>query len=166
MPADSNGIVFRAIAVPGWTEFFSTLGFSIESVAFEEAFQALQTGTVEATDGEPSLIQSENWNEVRHANQPLSERWLSTRRSWGLERPSGDDQDSLQEAFDTGREQSVPEIEAREEQSLEEMTDNGSLTLVDHPDIPAFREAVEPVFESYLGEQSVLSPDEFRNLAP
>lgn len=79
---------------------------------------------------------------------------------------SGDDQDSLQEAFDTAREQSVPEIETREEQSLEEITDNESLMFVANSDIPAFREAVAPVFESYLGEQSVISPDEFRDLAP
>lgn len=147
VPADLNGVTMRMPNTREWLFMGEALGTSAVPMAFGELYLALQQGTVDAQDAQPSTVRAAQLYEVlqqvvltNHLVQPL------ILAMWGdvWNRLSAEEQAAVLDAARLAAEFNNTNRVQDEEASLQMFRDRG--IKVTTPDIEAFREHVLQVY--------------------
>lgn len=150
-PADVTGLKIRLMQNPVFVDAFKALGANAVPMAWTEALTALQQGTIDGQENPINVIHAFNLNEsqkyltlTRHAYSPNV--ILFSLRKWKEFTP--EQQAIMEEAAQAAAEYNRDLDNANEAAWLQELKDRG-MEVVENPDLAAFREAVQPVYEKY-----------------
>ncbi|MBL3592067.1 MAG: TRAP transporter substrate-binding protein [Synergistaceae bacterium] len=150
-PADMTGLKIRLMQNPVFVDAFKALGANAVPMAWTEALTALQQGTIDGQENPINVIHAFNLNEsqkyltlTRHAYSPNV--ILFSLRKWKEFTP--EQQAIMEEAAQAAAEYNRDLDNANEAAWLQELKDRG-MEVVENPDLAAFREAVQPVYEKY-----------------
>ncbi|MFI6575747.1 DctP family TRAP transporter solute-binding subunit [Nocardiopsis sp. NPDC050513] len=159
-PEDLSGLRMRFPDSPVYLANAAAMGAEPTAVAFEEVYLALQQGTVDGQENPIPTIDGDNFVEVQShisltGHQVGSQMIVVSGQTWDALSP--EQQEVLQEAVSSVREDNRACIEEAEEQILEEWRADGSIEIVDDVDVDAFRTRVQDYFaENLEGEQREL----------
>lgn len=150
-PADVTGLKIRLMQNPVFVDAFKALGANAVPMAWTEALTALQQGTIDGQENPINVIHAFNLNEsqkyltlTRHAYSPNV--ILFSLRKWKEFTP--EQQAIMEEAAQAAAEYNRDLDNTNEAAWLQELKDRG-MEVVENPDLAAFREAVQPVYEKY-----------------
>lgn len=155
-PADLDGLKIRAPDVPIPIANVEALGASPTPIAFEEVYLALQQGTVDGQENPIATIAAQNFNEVQQYLMLTGHVVQSTQiviadETW--QSLSSEQQDALQEAVDTAREEVRSCIESSEEESLDAWREAGQPQIIENVDTEAFRQRAQSELPEQFGDQ-------------
>jgi tripartite ATP-independent transporter DctP family solute receptor len=159
-PADLEGLRMRFPDSPIYLANAEAMGAEPTTVAFEEVYLALQQGTVDGQENPIPTIDGDNFAEVQShisltGHQVGSQMIVVSGQTW--EALSADQQEVLQEAVSSVREDNRACIEEAEEEILADWRAEGTIEVVDDVDVEAFRSQVQDYFAQNLeGEQREL----------
>ena len=160
-PEDLQGIKIRTMESPIHMESFSVIGADPTPMAMGELFTALQQKTIDAQENPLAIIESSKLYEVQ--------QYLSLTEHFYAPAPlfvSTTYFDSMPEDMQAALQEAADETKVYERQVLDEM----NTTLIDtlkekgveitEVDKAPFVEAVQPVYENYVGtEPGMVNPD-------
>lgn len=156
-PGDLGGLRMRFPDSPIYLANAEALGASPTTVAFEEVYMALQQGTVDGQENPIATVAADNFDEVQShlslsRHQIGSQMIVVSGAAWdGL---TAEQQEVLQEAVGSVREENRSCIEETEREALAEWESAGTLEVVDDVDVEAFREQARAYFAQNLeGEE-------------
>ncbi|WP_159942669.1 MULTISPECIES: DctP family TRAP transporter solute-binding subunit [unclassified Nocardiopsis] len=156
-PEDLQGLRMRFPDSPIYLANAAAMGAEPTTVAFEEVYLALQQGTADGQENPIPTIAGDNFAEVQThisltGHQVGSQMIVVSGQTW--DSLSAEQQEVLQEAVSSVREDNRACIEEAEEQILEEWRAEGTIEIVDDVDVEAFRTRVQDYFaENLEGEQ-------------
>lgn len=150
-PEDLDGLRIRVMENPVYVDTFRELGANAVPMAWTEALTAMQQGTIDGQENPVNVIHSFKLNETqdymtltRHTYAPAI--FVMGMPVW-QQLPEAAQQaieSSAQDAAEYEREQNA----AMRTEQLAELRDAG-LQIESSPDIPAFQDAVTPVYDQY-----------------
>lgn len=157
-PSDVEGMELRLPEIDEWVDIWSEIGASPTPVALDELYSGLQTGVVDASEGDIPQIHSHNLQEVQDSlsltghHVQVGALYMNDDFYQGLD-------ESQQELVDDASLEATQQIseEAREEEDdlFDELEDDG-MEIVEDVDQDAFQDAAEPVvedmFDDWAGE--------------
>ncbi|WP_086889391.1 TRAP transporter substrate-binding protein [Natrarchaeobaculum aegyptiacum] len=165
-PADVEGIDMRSPPLDSWIEIWSEIGVNTTSVALDELYSALQQGVVDAAEGDVEQIHSFNYYEVqdylcatRHA--PFSGALYINESVY--QDLSEADQDLFEDVAAEVTEEANETAFDREEERIDDLVDEG-MTFVEDVDRQAFRDAAEPVIDSWFEDEWAETWEDWRNV--
>ncbi|WP_018717037.1 TRAP transporter substrate-binding protein [Arhodomonas aquaeolei] len=150
-PADVEGLKIRVMENPVYIDTFRALGANAVPMAWTEALTAMQQGTIDGQENPVNVVESFKLYETqkymsmtRHTYAPAL--FVMSLNVWNRLPAEARDvlQRSAQEAAEYERRMNA-EMQAEQLQTLR---DNG-MEIVMEPDVAAFQEAVQPVYEKY-----------------
>ncbi|MFD6952336.1 tRNA modification GTPase [Nocardiopsis sp. TSRI0078] len=159
-PGDLQGLRMRFPDSPIYLANAEAMGAEPTTVAFEEVYLALQQGTVDGQENPIPTIAGDNFDEVQShisltGHQIGSQMIVVSGQTWDT--LSAGQQEVLQEAVSSVREDNRACIEEAEEEILQEWRTDGAVEIVDDVDLEAFRTQVQDYFAQNLeGEQREL----------
>lgn len=156
-PADVEGIDLRLPPLDNWVAIWEELGANPTTVSLDELYSALQTGTVDASEGDIPQIHSFNLNEVQdylsytgHHVQ-VAALYMNDNFYQNLD-------ETYQTVVDEASQQATQEISENVRDQISEMESElqeGGMELVKDVDSEAFLEQARPVvedmFENFAG---------------
>ncbi|ELY96344.1 TRAP transporter substrate-binding protein [Natrialba taiwanensis] len=153
-PSDVDGIELRLPEIDEWVDIWSEIGANPTPVSLDELYSGLQTGVVEASEGDVPQIHSFNLQEVQdylsltgHHVQ-VGALYMNDEFYQGLD-------DAHQELVDEASVEATQQISAdareNEETLFQELEDAG-MEIIEDVDQDAFRNAAEPVVEEMFGD--------------
>lgn len=147
--ADFNGLKIRLPENTVYVETFKSLGANPTTMAFSEAYTAVQQGTVDGLEITASAINTAGYYEIcdylsltKHFASPIAINMSA--KVW--ESLSEEEQGWIQEAANLARETQRTMVIENEQKLLDKMADAGC-QINEIGDIEEYRTAVEPVFE-------------------
>jgi TRAP-type transport system periplasmic protein len=153
-PADLKGLKIRVMENRVHQAAFRQLGADATPMAWGEVFTSLQQGLLDAQENPIPIVSTFKLYEVQkylsltgHVYSPAPV--LMSKKTW--DRMPSDLQKIL---FDTAMEVAKVQRQlnrGQEEKQLGELRAKG-MTVIEHPDRAAFREAMKPVFEQFQGQ--------------
>jgi len=154
-----KGVPIRMQGAPIWTRVFDALGAAPTVIAYNEVYNAIQTGVIKAAENEAAGIEQMKFYEVgpyvsltKHA---ITVRPLFISNKTYQRLPAG-----LQKCIDQAGPEAGKygrEIESGEDSAkLKAMEDKGWLTRVEFTDRDKMLEAATPVLEAYAEELGAL----------
>lgn len=153
-PADVEGVDLRLPPLDNWITIWEALGANPTTVALDELYSALQTGTVEASEGDIPQIHSFNLNEVQdylsytgHHVQ-VGALYMNENFYQGLD-------SSYQDLVDEASQQATQEISESVRNQISDMEtelQEGGMELIQDVDREAFRETARPVVEDMFDD--------------
>lgn len=150
-PEDLDGLKLRVMENRVYVDTFEALGANAVPMAWTEALNAMQQGTIDGQENPINVIHSFELNETqdhltlsRHTYAPAIIVMGNSAWSQFPEPAQEALVDAAQEAAEHER---AVNAEMRAEQ-MEELREAG-MDIVEEPDLAAFQEAVEPVYEEY-----------------
>ena len=150
-PADVEGLKVRLMQNPIYVKTFKTLGANAVPMAWTEALTALQQKTIDGQENPLNVIvafklyeSQEYLSLTRHAYAPNVV--MMSMRSWDKLTP--EQQEVVQEAAQLAAEANRKYDNDKAEEWLAFLKDQG-MNVVEDPDLAAFREAVQPVYDEY-----------------
>lgn len=157
-PADVEGMDLRLPEIDEWVSIWSEIGADPTPVALDELYSALQTGVVEASEGDLPQIHSFNLQEVQdylsltgHHLQ-VGALYMNDDFYQSLDESH---QDLVDEAAAEATQQISEQAREEEEELFDELEDEG-MEIVEDVDQEAFQNAAEPVvddmFDDWSGE--------------
>ncbi|SER48590.1 tripartite ATP-independent transporter solute receptor, DctP family [Vreelandella subterranea] len=153
-PEDIDGLRIRVMENPVYTDTFRALGANAIPMAWTEALTAMQQGTIDGQENPVNVIHSFNLDETqtymtlsRHTYAPAI--FVMGASVWN-QLPE-DAQAILEEAAQEAAEYERQVNAEMEAEQLAELREAG-MQINDSPDIEAFQNAVQSVYEEY-GEQ-------------
>ncbi|KPQ26052.1 MAG: C4-dicarboxylate-binding protein DctP [Halomonas sp. HL-48] len=153
-PEDIDGLRIRVMENPVYTDTFRALGANAIPMAWTEALTAMQQGTIDGQENPVNVIHSFNLDETqnymtlsRHTYAPAI--FVMGASVWN-QLPE-DAQTILEEAAQEAAEHERQVNAEMEADQLAELREAG-MEINDSPDIEAFQQAVQPVYDEY-GEQ-------------
>lgn len=166
-PADLDGLRMRVNNSITLSNMFELLGANPQQVPVSELYTALETGVVNAQDHPLGIVVSFNFDEVQdylsmthHAYSPLL-MVMNRQRFEGLTpEQQAIVQQAADEATDMQRRMSVEQIE----EMIAGLEADGMQVNRD-VNVEAFREAVQPVWQSYIDENGDELVDRIRQAA-
>lgn len=159
-PDDLKGLKIRVPESPVFIDTFTTLGAAATPIAFGELFSALQLNTVDGQENPASHVITQRFFEVQehisltnhfYTPEPLV---MSKIVYDGLPE---DVQVVLKEAGKEAGDYAREQARLAEEKYLKEIEEVGM--IITQPDIKAFKEAVQPVYDKYEAEYGSLLTD-------
>jgi TRAP-type transport system periplasmic protein len=165
-PEDLQGLSLRLPELDPWVDIWSQIGASPTPVALDELYSALQTGTVDSSEGDAEQIHSFNLQEVQ-THLSLTEHLVETGNLYmnedflqGLDESH---QDLVLEIGQSVTEEASEQAQDREEELIDELEEEG-MTVVDDVDQDAFDEAAEPVVDQWFEAEWVGTWDEVQDI--
>ncbi len=150
-PADVEGLKIRLMQNPIYVKTFKTLGANAVPMAWTEALTALQQRTIDGQENPLNVIvafklyeSQEYLSLTRHAYAPNVV--MMGMRSW--EKLTSEQQEVVQEAAQLAAEANRKYDNDKAAEWLAFLKDQG-MNVVEDPDLAAFREAVQPVYDEY-----------------
>ncbi len=167
-PDDLSGLRMRFPDSPISLANAEALGANPTTVAFEEVYMALQQGTVDGQENPIATIDADNYSEVQShislsGHQIGSQMIVVSGQTW--ERLTTEQQEVLQEAVTTVREENRACIEETEAEVLAEWESTGSMEVVDDVDVDTFRDRAHEHFLSTLDGAELELYEAFRDAA-
>lgn len=147
-PGDLSGVRMRTIGAPIWIETIRAMGAEPTPIAWGEVYSALQMGTIDAAEAQPTAITGAKLHEVvKHVTKTghiqLVTALVVSAETW--DQISPEHQEIVRDlAVENGRYASQLTIDLGEA-ALEEVAANG-VTVAD-VDVAPFKEAVAGVYE-------------------
>ncbi|OSQ46269.1 C4-dicarboxylate ABC transporter substrate-binding protein [Thalassospira alkalitolerans] len=147
-PADLAGVRMRTIGAPVWIETIRAMGAEPTPIAWGEVYTALQLGTIDAAEAQPTAIWNAKLYEViKHVTKTghiqLVTALVVGAKSW--DEISPENQKIVRDlAVEDGRYASQLTIELGEK-ALEDVAASG--VEVSEVDLAPFKEAVKPVYK-------------------
>ncbi|MCB1422576.1 MAG: C4-dicarboxylate TRAP transporter substrate-binding protein [Nitratireductor sp.] len=147
-PADLKGVKMRTIGAPVWIETIRAMGAEPTPIAWGEVYSALQLGTIDAAEAQPTAIWGAKLYEViKHVNKTghiqLVTALVVGADAWDTISP--ENQKIVRDlAVEDGRYASALTIELGEK-ALKDVAATG--VGVHEVDLAPFKEAVAPVYE-------------------
>tara|TARA_R110000868_G_scaffold266274_1_gene525262 strand:+ start:148239 stop:149219 length:981 start_codon:yes stop_codon:yes gene_type:complete len=147
-PADLAGVRMRTIGAPVWIETIRAMGAEPTPIAWGEVYTALQLGTIDAAEAQPTAIWNAKLYEViKHVTKTghiqLVTALVVGAKSW--DEISPENQKTVRDlAVEDGRYASQLTIELGEK-ALEDVAASG--VEVSEVDLAPFKEAVKPVYK-------------------
>jgi len=153
-PADMKGLKIRVMENRVHQAAFRQLGADATPMAWGEVFTSLQQGLLDAQENPIPIVSTFKLYEVQkylsltgHVYSPAPV--LMSKKTWDRMPP-----DLQKILFDTAMEVAKVQRQlnrGQEEKQLGELRAKG-MTVIEHPDRAAFREAMKPVFEQFQGQ--------------
>ncbi|KPQ20768.1 MULTISPECIES: TRAP transporter substrate-binding protein [unclassified Halomonas] len=150
-PDDLDGLRIRVMENPVYTDTFRELGANAIPMAWTEALTAMQQGTIDGQENPVNVIHSFNLDETqnymtlsRHTYAPAI--FVMGASVWN-QLPE-DAQTILEEAAQEAAEHERQVNAEMEAEQLAELREAG-MEINDSPDIEAFQDAVQPVYDEY-----------------
>ncbi|MGQ3413799.1 TRAP transporter substrate-binding protein [Natrinema sp. LN54] len=153
-PADVEGVDLRLPPLDNWVAIWEEIGANPTTVALDELYSALQTGTVGASEGDIPQIHSFNLNEVQdylsytgHHVQ-VGALYMNEDFYQGLD-------ESHQDLVDEASNQATQEISESVRDQISEMESElqeGGMELIEDVNREAFKDAARPVVESMFDD--------------
>lgn len=161
--AGLQGVSIRMQGAPIWTSVFDALGAAPTVIAYNEVYNAIQTGVIEAAENEAAGVEQMKFYEVG-PELSLTEHAITIRPLM----MSNKTYERLPEALQACIDEAGPEagrygreVESSEDsQKLQAMVDKGWITTYEFTERDKMLEAARPVLEAYaeeLGASEVLS---------
>jgi len=150
-PDDLKGLKIRVPESPVSIDTFKALGALPTPISFGELFSALQLGVVDGQENPLAhLIESRFYEVQKHCSLTshlyTAEPLLISKLVW--DKLTSEQQKALKEAaIEAGAYERNLSAE-RDKQYLQEAKNKG-VQFVEDPDIPAFKKAVQPVYDKY-----------------
>jgi len=147
VPADLNGVRMRTIGAPIWIETIRAMGAEPTPIAWGEVYSALQLGSIDAAEAQPTAIWGAKLYEViEHVTKTghiqLVTALVVSAESW--DQISPENQKIVRDlAVENGRYASNLTIELGEE-ALEKVAESG--VTISEVDLAPFKEAVSGVY--------------------
>jgi TRAP-type transport system periplasmic protein len=147
-PADLAGVRMRTIGAPVWIETIRAMGAEPTPLAWGEVYSALQLGSIDGAEAQPTAIWGAKLNEVvKHVTKTghiqLVTALVVSADAWG--KISEENQKIVRDlAVESGRYASGLTIELGEE-AMQKVADSG--VSIDEVDLTPFKEAVAPVYK-------------------
>jgi len=153
-PGDMKGLKIRVMENKVHQAAFRQLGADATPMAWGEVFTSLQQGLLDAQENPIPIIYTFKLNEVQkyvsltgHVYSPAP--LLMSKKTW--DRMPADIQKVMADtALEVARYQRDL-IHEQEQKQVGELRAKG-MTVIEHPDRAAFREAMKPVFEQFQGQ--------------
>nr|HPI98623.1 TRAP transporter substrate-binding protein DctP [Synergistales bacterium] len=149
-PDDVKGLKIRLMQNPVYVDSFKALGANAVPMAWTEVLTALQQGTVDGQENPLNVIVAFKLYETqkylsltRHAYAPNV--IMFSMKTWNKLTPQ--QQVLVQESAQSAAEHNRKLDNDNAAEWLQFLKDQGM--VVTEPDLPAFREAVKPVYEKY-----------------
>lgn len=147
-PADLSGVKMRTIGAPVWIETIRAMGAEPTPIAWGEVYSALQLGTIDAAEAQPTAIWGAKLYEViKHVTKTGHIQLVTALVVGGdtWDQISPENQKIVRDlAVENGRYASGLTIELGEK-ALKDVADTG--VGVHEVDLAPFKAAVEPVYE-------------------
>ncbi|MDF0597591.1 C4-dicarboxylate TRAP transporter substrate-binding protein [Psychromarinibacter halotolerans] len=147
-PADLDGVRMRTIGAPVWIETIRAMGAEPTPIAWGEVYSALQLGTIDAAEAQPTAIKGAKLYEViknvtKTGHIQLVTALVVSADAWN-ELSDEHKQIVRDLAVENGRYASGLTIELGEK-ALEDVAASG--VTISEVDLAPFKEAVAPVYE-------------------
>lgn len=160
-PADLSGVRMRTIGAPVWIETIRAMGAEPTPMPWGEVYSALQLGTLDAAEAQPTAIWGAKLYEVVKNVTKTGHIQLVTALVVGADtwdQISPENQKIVRDlAVENGRYASGLTIELGET-ALQNVADSG--VQIDEVDLAPFKEAVAPVYETLdLVEEKAIVED-------
>ncbi|MCL2569320.1 MAG: DctP family TRAP transporter solute-binding subunit [Oscillospiraceae bacterium] len=152
-PEDLQGMMFRTPQVQISMDMFEALGAAAITMAFAEVYTALQQGTMDGQCNSLAMIYTSRFYEVNHYVSLSHHQWATGVLMFSTEMWASlnDEQRGwVQEAAAIGARFAQQTTLEYEQIWIDLIIENGN--SVNHINVPAFREAVVPVWEHWLAE--------------
>lgn len=165
-PEDVQGMDLRMPQIDAWVEVWSEIGAQPTPVSLDELYTALQTGTVDASEGPPDQISSFNLNEVQShyslTSHHITPGAIYVANEWfeGLDETY---QELIQEIGPSIHEEATQTSMDREEDLITEL-DEAGMEIVEDVDTEAFRDQGEPAVRQLFEENWVVTYDELQEM--
>lgn len=167
-PGDLQNLALRLPELDPWVQIWQEVGAEPTPVALDELYTALQTGTVDASEGGAEQIFSFNLYEVQshlsltghlvaNGNLYMNEDFYQ-----GL---SDEYQTMVMEVGQESTAEAAAEAQEREEELIDQLAENG-MTIVEDVDRDAFWEAGRPAVQNLFETTWAGSYEEIQALAP
>jgi tripartite ATP-independent transporter DctP family solute receptor len=150
-PADLEGLKIRLVENPVYVDTFKALGANAVPMAWTETLTALQQKTIDGQENPLNVIVSFKLYEsqdflsmTRHAYAPNV--IMMSKKSW--DKLSADQQAIVQEAAQKAAEANRTYDNDKAAEWLAFLKEQG-MDVVEEPDLAAFREAVQPIYDKY-----------------
>jgi tripartite ATP-independent transporter DctP family solute receptor len=150
-PADLEGLKIRLMENPVYVDTFKALGANAVPMAWTETLTALQQKTIDGQENPLNVIVSFKLYEsqdflsmTRHAYAPNV--IMMSKKSW--DKLSADQQAIVQEAAQKAAEANRTYDNDKAAEWLAFLKEQG-MDVVEEPDLAAFREAVQPIYDKY-----------------
>lgn len=164
-PEDLQGVNLRLPELDPVVAIWSEIGADPTPVALDELYSALQTGTVDASEGDAEQISSFNLHEVQ-SHLTLTGHLVETGNIFmneefyqGLDESY---QDLVLEIGASVSEEATQLSQDREQDLLDELADEG-MTIVEDVDIDSYQQAAEPAIDQWFEDEWVGTWDDVRN---
>lgn len=164
-PDDLQGLDLRLPELDPVVDIWSEAGANPTPVALDELYSALQTGTVDASEGPAQQISSFNLHEVQ-SHYSLTGHLIETGNIYmnedfyqGLDESYRDLVDEIGQSVS----EEATEIAQDDEQDLIDELANEGMTIVEDVERDAFQEAAEPAINRWFEEEWASSFDEVQS---
>ncbi|XVH33427.1 TRAP transporter substrate-binding protein (plasmid) [Haloferacaceae archaeon DSL9] len=165
-PEDVQGLNLRLPELDTWVSIWDDIGVNPTPVALDELYSALETGTVDASEGPAEQISSFNLGEVQ-SHYSLTSHLIESGNLY----MNVDFYEELDETYQELADEAAMEItqeasqtvQDREEELINQLADGG-MEIVDDVDVDAFRAAGESAVERQFEENWEHSWDDVRNV--
>lgn len=151
-PADINGLKLRVAGSELFLNIYKELKADPVTMNFSEVFTSLQNGTIDGQENPFDVIYSNGLMEVQdyltvwnYVYDPL----ILGMNQELFESLSDEDKKIVQEAATEANEFQVSLSREKEAEQLAEMKDQMTVTELDADQLATFREAMQPVYDSY-----------------
>lgn len=165
-PEDLQGLALRLPELDPWVDIWSQVGADPTPVALDELYSALQTGTVDSSEGDAEQIHSFDLQEVQ-SHLSLTNHLVETGNLYMNENFYQDldesHQDLVLEIGQNVTEDAAQQAQEREDELITELEEEG-MTVVEDVDEAAFEEAAEPAVDQWFEDEWVGTWDEVQNI--
>jgi len=150
-----KGLPIRMQGAPIWTRVFDALGAAPTVIAYNEVYNAIQTGVIKAAENEAAGVEQMKFYEVG-PYLSLTKHAITVRPLFISNKTYQRLPEKLQQCIDQAGPEAGKygrEIESGEDSAkLQAMADKGWLTLVEFTDRDKMLEAANPVLNAYAEE--------------
>ncbi|WP_222914452.1 TRAP transporter substrate-binding protein [Natrinema sp. SYSU A 869] len=169
-PSDIEGVKMRLPEFETWVNSWEEIGAEATPVPYDELYQALQTGVVDASEGPIVQFMDSSLYEVQtHFSQTdhllQTQNWVINEDRWqGLDES---EQEAMQTALDEAIEWGNEETRTRADELLQMVQDEHDVTVIPGSDVDqdAFRSAAEPQLEEFFSDRWKPSLEDVQSLA-
>ncbi len=163
-PSDLQGLKIRTMENSIQMATFSAMGADPTPMAFGELFTALQQGTIDAQENPLAIIDTSKFYEVQDYLSLTSHFYAPTpvlmSKSFYDTLPE-EYQIAIQEAVDESKEYERGLLDEMNERLLDEIAEYG--VTITEIDFDEFSEAVQPVYDEYIGDGDGMVSEEIYN---
>lgn len=165
-PSDVQGLSLRLPQIDAWVQLWSQIGAQPTPVALNELYTSLQTGTVDASEGPPDQVATNNLQEVQShyslTSHHITPGAIYVNNEW-FNSLDESYQDLIMEIGPGIHEEATQTAMQNEQQIISELNDSG-MTIVEDVDTEAFRAEGEPAVREIFNNNWVVSYDELQEM--